>query len=90
MRVIITGGLDSLDLILAKSLSKKGFHVIIIDSLVSGSNNQKWIEKDWEIHKLGLDQTEQIIKILKKSELVIHLAALGNVIQSVKNPIVNF
>ncbi len=90
MRVIITGGLGFIGFNLAKSLSKKGFHVIIIDSLVSGSNNQKWIEKDWEIHKLGLDQTEQIIKILKKAEIVIHLAALGNVIQSVKNPIVNF
>ena len=90
MRVIITGGLGFIGFNLAKSLSKKGFHVIIIDSLVSGSNNQKWIEKDWEIHKLGLDQTEKIIKILKKAEIVIHLAALGNVIQSVKDPIVNF
>ncbi len=91
MKVLITGSLGFIatNLIL-KLHNQKDYTLIGVDSGESKSNNKEYTENLCAHYLIDLAQKEELKKILKGVDLVIHLAAKGNVVDSIKNPIENF
>ncbi len=87
MKIIITGGAGFIGSHLAEFLVKKNHSVVIIDNLSTGrfeninsfKNKVKFVKAD--ISKLG-DWTNNF----KNVKIVFHLAALADIVPSIKNP----
>ena len=89
--ILITGGLGFIGFNLAKNLSQTFEKVYIIDSLISKTKNSfNESNKNIEVYKIDLKDTKKLRTIVEKSDLIIHLAAKGNVMESVSNPLDNF
>lgn len=86
--IIITGGLGFIGTNLIKKI-KKNYKIIIIDNLSSNKKKYFSLSKDILLIKKNINQ---IIKFKKKKNIyaLIHLAAYGSVIDSIKNPHENF
>lgn len=90
MRILITGGLGFIGRHLSRALCEKGYKIVIID------NCFRWKLKD--AYKSGLKNNkfkfikgdicdEKLIeKIIKKVDVVIHLASISQVMTSIKFP----
>lgn len=91
MKILITGSLGFIATNLILLLSKNKDHQIIgVDSGISKSNNKEFTKNICEHHFFDLSDKEKLCKLLKDVDIVIHLAAKGNVIESIKFPILNF
>ena len=89
--ILITGGLGFIGFNLAKNLSQTFEKIYIIDSLISKTKNSfNASTKNIELYKTDLNDIETLKTIVEKSDLIIHLAAKGNVVESVSNPLDNF
>lgn len=96
-RILITGGSGFIGFNLTKALLDEWpqCEIVVIDSSIAKSENHcllKGYEPQITIHSLhiGLDTIEELSKILVGCELIIHLAALGNVTDSINEPLNNF
>ena len=89
-KIIVTGGLGFIGYNLIKKFLDDEFIVYSIDSGISGTKN-KLIESNKLKHfNLDLSNKNKVEKIISESDIVIHLAAKGNVVESVEEPIINF
>lgn len=77
MNVAVTGGAGFIGSKLAERLLDEGREVIVIDNLSSG--RKKNIPDDAEFHKIDLNNSEEIEKVLEDVERVYHLAANSDV-----------
>lgn len=83
-KVLLTGGAGYIGSHVAKLLTKKGYHVIIIDNL-SSSIPKKIYGK---LYKIDLSEEIEVLEIFKKEkpEVVLHFAGFISVPESLEKP----
>ncbi len=87
-KTIITGGAGFIGSNLADHLIKIGHKVIILDNFVSGkkSNLSHHKKNDLKIVKIDISKSKKLDKYFKGVDYIFHLAALAQIIPSIKNP----
>ena len=88
-RIIVTGGLGFIGANLVNKLLND-FEVLVIDNGSVGKLNLQLLKQNVKLIEADLQDKDLISQILNKDDLVIHLAAKGNVVESVASPIDNF
>ncbi len=90
-KIIITGaeGFIATNLILKLSNIKE-FNLIGVDSSIAKSNNKYFTSKKIQHNRIDIVSSNYLFDLIKGADLVIHLAAKGNVVESIKDPIGNF
>ncbi len=88
-RVLVTGGCGFVGSNLVKGLVQKGAEVVILDNLSRG-NPEYLKEFDVEIIEADIRDKEGSALAFKNIDKVVHLAAYGNVVESVDDPTQNF
>ena len=85
---IITGGAGFIGSNLTDHLVKIGHEVMVLDNFVSGkrSNLSHHRKKDVKVIKIDISKNENLYKYFKGAHYVFHLAALAQIIPSIKNP----
>ncbi len=89
-KIVVTGGLGFIGFNLVEKFLKEKYEVIIIDSMISGTKNKISGKKNLKVFDIDLSDKKEIKNIINSSDLLIHLAAKGNVVESVQEPIKNF
>ncbi len=85
---IITGGAGFIGSNLTDHLVRIGHKVVVLDNFVSGkkSNISHHSKKKVKIVKIDISDSEKLSKYFKGADYVFHLAALAQIIPSIKNP----
>ena len=87
MKIIITGGAGFIGSHLAENLIKKKHEVIIIDNLSTGRlENIKKIRKKLKFINADISKNGSWNKYFKNTKVVFHLAALADIVPSIKDP----
>lgn len=85
--VLVTGGAGFIGSHLVERLVKEGYKVIVVDNLLRGSiGNLSRIIKAVQFVKCDVRNHEIMNGIIKKADVVIHLAALSRVMPSIESP----
>ncbi|MFI8687963.1 NAD-dependent epimerase/dehydratase family protein [Rossellomorea sp. NPDC077527] len=85
MKVLVTGGAGFIGYHVTKNLQKKGHSVILIDSLITG--NEENIPEGVAFYKMDITSPEiETVFIKEEPDIIIHLAAQISVSYSMKNP----
>ena len=91
MKILVTGSLGFIATNLIKKIAKDGDNIIYgIDSLISKSVNEAFTKKICKHNYFDLNEKDKLKDCLNDIDIVIHLAARGNVIESINDPILNF
>ena len=91
MKILVTGSLGFIATNLIRKIAKNGNNFIYgIDSLISGSANEEFTKKICKHNFFDLNEKDKLKDCLNGIDIVIHLAARGNVIESINDPILNF
>ena len=89
-KILITGSHGFIATNLIQQLSKiNSLFLIGVDSGISKSKNICFTEKLCLHHQVDLLDQEKLKELLEGVDVVIHLAARGNVVESIENPISN-
>lgn len=87
MKIIITGGAGFIGSHLAEFLVKKNHSVVIIDNLSTGRlENINSFKKKVKFVKADISKIGKWINNFKNAKIVFHLAALADIVPSIKNP----
>ncbi len=88
LKSVITGGAGFIGSNLTDHLVRIGHKVIVLDNFVSGkkSNLSHHKKKDVKIIKDDISKSKNLEKYFKGADYIFHLAALAEVIPSIKNP----
>lgn len=85
--VLVTGGAGFIGSHLVERLVKEGYKVIVVDNLLRGNiGNLSRIIKAVQFVKCDVRNHEIMNGIIKKADVVIHLAALSRVMPSIESP----
>ena len=77
-KATVTGGGGFIGAYLVKRLVKEGWQVEVIDTMVRGDATRlEQVIHDIKIHNIDIRSEEQVLKVVKGSDLVIHLAAIN-------------
>lgn len=88
-RVLVTGGAGFIGANLVRLLNQQGHDVVVIDNLLVGK--KAYLDGlDIEFHEKDIRNPEEVSACFKNVDAVIHLAAFGNVVDSIQHPIENF
>ncbi len=88
MRILITGGAGFIGSHLCDALIAKGEDVSVLDNMSSGSEkNIAHLKGKIKIHKGDIRNSQLVEKLVKRSDLVIHLAAILGVKNILENTI---
>lgn len=90
MRILITGSCGFIATTLINKLHAAGHSLVGIDSLVSGSTNLQYTQSICTHSHFDLQDDQKLEQALSGVDCVFHLAAKGNVIESIENPLENF
>ncbi len=83
--VLVTGGAGFIGSNLSDELIKRGYKVIIIDSLVTGE--KKYINKEAKFYKGDVRKTKDLDKVFKnKIDAIFHIAGCASTIKSFDDP----
>ncbi|NJD76621.1 MAG: SDR family NAD(P)-dependent oxidoreductase [Candidatus Methanoperedens sp.] len=86
-KILITGGAGFIGSHLAEALVSNGYNVIVIDDLSRGKyENLNNIIDETEFIKGDITDFELMEDLIKKSDVIFHLAALSRVIPAIENP----
>jgi UDP-glucose 4-epimerase len=90
-KIVITGaeGFIATNLILKLS-NIKGFKLVGLDSSVANSSNTKFTNNKIIHNQINITSSDKVFDLIQGSDVVVHLAARGNVIESISDPIENF
>ncbi len=85
---IITGGAGFIGSNLADHLVRIGHKVVVLDNFVSGKKNNlsNHKKKNLKIVKIDISKTKKLDKYFKRADYIFHLAALAQIIPSIKHP----
>ena len=88
LKSVITGGAGFIGSNLTDHLVRIGHKVVVLDNFVSGkkSNLSHHKKKDVKIIKDDISNSKNLEKYFKGADYIFHLAALAEVIPSIKNP----
>ncbi len=88
LKSVITGGAGFIGSNLTDHLVRIGHKVVVLDNFVSGkkSNLSHHKKKDVKIIKIDISKSKNLYKYFKGADYVFHLAALAEIIPSIKNP----
>ena len=88
LKSVITGGAGFIGSNLADHLVRIGHKVVVLDNFVSGkkSNLSHHKKKNVKIIKIDISKSKNLDKYFKGADYVFHLAALAEIIPSIKNP----
>ena len=88
LKSVITGGAGFIGSNLTDHLVRIGHKVVVLDNFVSGkkSNLSHHKKKDLKIIKDDISNSKNLEKYFKGADYIFHLAALAEVIPSIKNP----
>ncbi len=91
-RAIVTGGLGFIGSHLVELLIYKKFKVIVIDDLSTGKleNIPKKLRKRIIFFKSDLSSKFKLLKIIKKNDIVFHLASKADIVPSINDPLLYF
>ena len=92
-RILVTGCAGFIGSHLSEALVKKGYKVIGVDNLSNGklTNIQSFKNnKNFNFLKCDVGDKEKLSEILSHVDIVYHLAALADIVPSIKNPDVYF
>lgn len=90
MNILITGGAGFIGSHLAEAWLEKGADVFVIDNLSTGKkDNIKELEKNGRFHftKASITDKQAIEKLVRKADIIYHLAAVVGVKLVVENPV---
>ena len=91
MKILITGSLGFIATNLILKISQLSEHELVgIDSGISGSTNYEFTQDKCKHHIVDLRDRHILDPLLVDVDLVIHLAALGNVVESIEKPFENY
>ena len=90
MKILITGSAGFIASSLIPKLKADGHELVGVDSLVSGSINCQFTSADCIHHFFDITNASKLNTLLEGVDLVYHLAAKGNVVESVEDPVGNF
>jgi len=88
-KVLVTGSLGFIGTNLIKNSLMSCYHIEGLDSLVSSSQNLKYTP-DILHHKFDLSDATRLESLIQNFDCVVHLAAAGNVVDSIADPLSNF
>ena len=83
MRIIITGGAGFLGSHIAEEAIKKKYRVVIVDKVI----NHKIQNKNISYIKTDIGDEKKLIKIIKKNDIIYHLAAISDINQASLNSV---
>ena len=88
LKSVITGGAGFIGSNLTDHLVRIGHKVVVLDNFVSGkkSNLSHHKKKNVKIIKIDISKSKNLDKYFKGADYVFHLAALAEIIPSIKNP----
>lgn len=87
--ILIIGGAGFVGSNLCRLALSRGHEVDVLDNFISGK--KEYINTlNIKIHECSLFDVNQLTKLFKNKDYIIHLAALGNVIESIQDPYINF
>ena len=89
MKILVTGSAGFIASTLIPKLKKLGHTVVGVDSLISGTKNH-FANAVCDHHVFDINDTSRLADELKGVDVVYHLAAKGNVVESIDNPVDNF
>jgi UDP-glucose 4-epimerase len=88
-RVLVTGGAGFIGANLVRLLKQHGHDVVVVDNLAIG--NKAYLDGlDVELHEKDIRNPEDLSSCFTDVDAVIHLAAYGNVVDSIRSPAENF
>ena len=90
MKILVTGAAGFIATSLIPKLVAQNHQVVGVDSLVSQTTNQQFTENICSHHFFDINDSGRLEELLSGVDVVFHLAAKGNVIESVENPLANF
>ena len=88
-KIMVTGGAGFIGSQLTNKLAKCGTKVYVVDNLYH-STAHYIVEPSVELIEADLSDTDCYAGLLNEVDTVVHLAAAGNVIQSIEDPILNY
>ncbi len=92
-RILVTGCAGFIGSHLSETLLKKGYKVVGVDNLSNGklTNIQSFRNnKNFTFLKCNVGDKEKLSETLSHVDIVYHLAALADIVPSIKNPDVYF
>lgn len=88
-RVLVTGGAGFIGANLVRLLKEQAHEVVVLDNLSIG--NKAYLDGlDVEFHEKDIRVAEDLSSCFSNVDAVIHLAAYGNVVDSIQSPAENF
>ena len=90
MKLLVTGSAGFIASTLLPKLRDLGHEIIGVDSLVSGSKNHQHFTDGFDHYHFDINDTDRLSKLMEGTDLVVHLAAKGNVVESIHSPLSNF
>jgi UDP-glucose 4-epimerase len=92
-KVIVTGAAGFIGSHLVDQLLKDGFSVTGIDNISSGRRENLALaltHPNFTLSELDICEHEQLLPLFRDAQLVFHLAALADIVPSIKNPLTYF
>ena len=88
-RLVLTGGIGFIGSNLINK-TQNLFKILVIDNGMCGETNLDLVKCDINYNKIDIINTHDIASLLTKDDVIVHLAARGNVVESIQDPIINF
>jgi len=87
MRAIVTGGAGFIGSHLVDALLEQGIKVVVLDNFSTGRvENLDHVQAHIEIHECDIATVDSWTRLIKKNDLVFHLAALADIVPSIQMP----